>query len=299
MQQVREVTRVAGGFSFLEGPRWHRERLYVSDFYTHRVLAFDAAGQMRTVCTVPGQPSGLGFLPDGTLLVVSMTDRRLMRLDGDSLSEVADLSSLAPFWCNDMLVDNVGRAYVGNFGWDTLNQQRIAPTCLILVRPDGRVETAANGLVFPNGVVLADSGRTLLVAETFAARISAFDVAADGTLSNRRLWASFAEREFATLEESITSGALLPDGMVMDGEGTVWFGDAGGQGAIRVAEGGRVLDRINARELSVYAVALGGADRRSLYMCASSPLLSGDNPMVVRKSQLLMARVDVPAAPSG
>jgi sugar lactone lactonase YvrE len=290
----REVTCRAQGFSFLEGARWHGEHLYISDFYTHRVLALDEANTMRTVCRIPGQPSGLGFLPDGALLVVSMKDRRLIRVDDESLREVADLSAHTRFWCNDMLVDHAGRAYVGNFGWDAASEHAIRTTSLALVQPDGSVSVAADELVFPNGVVLTPDRKTLLVAETFAARISAFDVAIDGSLSGRRTWASFSSRLFETDHEALTAGVPLPDGMALDEAGALWIGDASGRGPIRVAEGGRILDRIDCDDLSVFAVALGGPDRRTLYMCASPPLLAEVDPVVVHESCLLSCRVDVP-----
>src|SRR5258706_4577520 len=176
-----EVVCLANGYSFLEGPRWKRNRLYVSDFYTRQVISVDDSGACERVCTVPGQPSGLGFAPDGALLIVSMQDRRLLRLESGSLSEVADLRAVAPFMCNDMLVDAKGRAYVGNFGWDSERDPTLHSTCLALVHPDGTVAVAAQDLIFPNGIVQSPDGRTLLVAETFAARVSAFDVALDGT----------------------------------------------------------------------------------------------------------------------
>lgn len=289
----REVRCIASGFSFLESPRWYSGNFYVSDFYTHRVMSFDERGQMRLVCVVPQQPSGLGFAPDGSLMVVSMKDCRLLRLSNEKLEEVANLSALAPFWCNDMLVDTRGRAYIGNFGWDSRDDPKIRPTRLILVRPDSTVTVVAEDLVFPNGVVLTPDGKTMLVAETFAARISAFDVAADGSLSNRRIWASFSDRLFETLGEALSSRALLPDGMALDVEGNLWVGDAAGRGPSRVGPGGKLLDHVDTGDLTVFAVALGGADRKTLYMCAAQPLLSGSDPESNHESSLLMCRVPV------
>lgn len=291
MSAAFAVRCVAEGFSFLEGARWHNGRLYVSDFYTHRVLSFDSAGTMETVCNVPGQPSGLGFAPDGSLRVVSMLDRRLMRFDGGQLTPVADLKPFAPNDCNDMLVDSQGRAYVGNFG---VLSPGILPTRLLLVRPDGAVSVAAEDLVFPNGVVISPEGRTLFVAETFAARVSAFCVASDGSLLNRRTWASFAPSSFETINDALNSGVTLPDGMALDAEGALWMGDAGGRGPVRVEKGGRILQRVDTGDLSVFAVALGGADRRTLYMCASPPLLANIDPEKHYRSCLLECRVDVP-----
>jgi sugar lactone lactonase YvrE len=294
MIKSRPIRSIATGFSFLEGPRWHDEQLFVSDFYTHRVLAFAADGAVRTVCSVPEQPSGLGFMPDGSMLVVSMRDRRLLRHSSSGLVEVADLRAFAPFWCNDMLVDALGRAYIGNFGWNVLEESRMRPTNVVLVLPDGSARPVADGLVFPNGTVITPDGKTMLIAETFAARISAFDVAADGSLHNRRTWATFSDKEFETIADAVAAGCLLPDGMALDAEGALWCGDAGGRGPVRISEGGKILERIDTGELSAYAVALGGSDRRTLYMCCSPPLLTSD-PSTEHRASLLACRVDVPA----
>ena len=290
-REPREIAVLGEGFSFLEGPRWHGDRLYVSDFYTHRVLAFDEAGGYQTVCEVPGRPSGLGFARDGSLLVVSMVDRRLLKLVGGELREVADLSRLAAWHCNDMVVDAKERAYIGNFGWDSDTDPSIVPTNLIRVDPDGNAEVVAEDLVFPNGTVLTSDGRILIVAETFASRITAFDVADDGSLSNRRIWAEFGDPG-ATIPATVASGLPLPDGMALDAEGALWIGDAAGPGARRVAEGGEILEVVETGGLSVYAVALGGNDRQTLFMCASPPLLQ-TNPAADHRSMLLSCRVDV------
>ena len=291
MSRVPRV--IAKGFSFLEGPRWHEGRLYVSDFYTHRVLAFDEAGSFEAICNVPGQPSGLGFLPDGSLLVVSMLDRRLLRLDGEALIQVADLSSLAPWHCNDMVVDKAGRAYVGNFGFDDSADERMQATNLICVERDGKAAVAAPDLLFPNGIVITPGADQMMIAETFAGRISAFDLAADGALSNRRTWASFISPPPATLAAAIASGVPLPDGLALDAEGALWIGDAAGKGAYRIREGGEMIDFVPTGGLAVYAVALGGADRRTLFLCAAPPLPHG-RPEVERRAVLMTCRVDSP-----
>lgn len=292
---MSDLRTIADGYSFLEGPRWRDDRLYASDFYTGRVVAFDEDGGASTVATVPGQPSGLGFTPGGDLLVVSMTDRAVLRIDDGALVEVADLRGVASWHCNDMLVDPAGRAYVGNFGWDSESDPRIVPADLALVAPDGSVSVAAPGLEFANGMVLSEDGRTLLVAETFAARITAFDVAADGSLSGRRAWATFADGTIRTVPEALACDAPLPDGMALDAEGAVWLGDAAGRGALRVCEGGAIVERIEVPGQAVYALALGGRDRRTLYMCAGPRLMEGD-PRVERRARLLACRVDVPGA---
>ena len=285
------VRRLADGFAFLESPRWHDGALYLSDFYTHRVLLADQQGRYRTVCEVPGQPSGLGFDPENRLLVVSMTDRKLLRLDGSRLTEVADLAALAPYHCNDMLVDDQGRAYIGNFGSD-VDLAGPRPTCLILVEPDGSARIAADDLIFPNGLAITPDGQTLLVAETFAYRITAFSRAVDGSLHSRRTWTSFGDPA-STMVEPLGSSRVTPDGICLDAEGALWVADATGTGALRVSPTGRRLAYVDTSPDAVYALALGGDDGRTLFMCAAPPLGQSD-PACESRSALLCCTVDVP-----
>lgn len=288
---------LADGFAFLEGPRWHRGRWYVSDFYTHRVHAIDSRGTVETVCELDDQPSGLGFAPDGSLLVVSMKQRRLLRVRESKVELIADLSAHAPFHCNDMLVDAHGRAYIGNFGWNLYEELEMRSTHLLMVQPNGEVCVVADGLTFPNGMALARDGRTLLVAESFASRISAFDVAGDGTLSGRRTWASFTDRSFSTIGDALEAGVVIPDGIALDANGTLWIADVSRRGAIRVAEGGEILESIDTGESTVYALALGGEEESTLCMCAGPPLLTYD-PANERRGRLLTASLR-PAARNG
>lgn len=291
---VRNATVLAEGFSFLESPRWHDGRLFASDFFNRRVLAFDDRFAATAICHTPGQPSGIGWLPSGSLLVSSMLDRRILRFEDGRFSEHANLGDLASWHCNDMTVDEAGRAYVGNFGWDDTASDRIQTTDIHCVEPDGRVGVAATDLIFPNGMAISADGTTFYVAETFAARITAFDRAAgDGTLSNRRTWASFATEETTSLAAICASGVPLPDGIALDAEGMLWIGDAGGRAALRVAEGGQIIDAVSSGDQAAYAVALGGADRQTLYICAAVPYGGGD-PSERFESRLLSAAVDVP-----
>lgn len=291
------VRQVAGGFHFLEGPRWHHGRLYFSDFADGKVYVLESDGRMELVCQAPNWLSGLGFTPSDELLVVAVQERRLLRCAGPAgLVEVADLSGVARYHCNDMLVDERGRAYIGNFGFD-MNLEGICATELVMVSPRREVSIVARDLIFPNGMARTADGRTLIVAETFAARLTAFDILADGSLAGRRTWAALSDRSFATVGECLGSGAPLPDGIALDTEGALWIGDAGGRAALRVAPGGEILDRVATPELSVFAVALGGPDLKTLYMCASPPLFSHD-PSVEKKAVLLATRVDVPGVPT-
>jgi sugar lactone lactonase YvrE len=276
---------VADGLMFPEGPRWHYGRLYFSDTFAGLVHSVGEDDSLQVVCEVPQRPSGLGFTPDGELLVVSMLDRRILRLTDDGPVVAFDLAAHALADINDMVVDASGRIYLGNYGSDVDNGEPVRPTHLLRVDPDGRVSVAAEDLVFPNGTVITPDGRTLVVAETLAFRLTAFDVGEDGSLSGRREWARFPGEP----------DAVLPDGLALDAEGAIWVGDARGSGIARVAEGGEVLARVDTGDLAVYAAALGGADRRTLYMCAAPPVEVGD-PENERLGALLKCRVDVPGA---
>lgn len=291
-----KMTLVADGFSFIEGARWRDGRLFASDMFNHKVLTIDGSGNTSPICTVPNSPSGLGFAIDGSLLVVSQADRRVLRWTGSDLEEWADLSKILPFMCNDMLVDSRGRAYVGNYGWDTDEDPTTQSTSIALVQPDGSASVGADDLVFPNGMVLSPDGRTLFVAETYGARVSAFDVATDGSLNNRRIWTSFSDKQFPTIEHAKRAGVILPDGMALDADGALWMGDAGGRAAVRVAEGGKILDRVDTGELTTYSVAIGGPDRLTLYMGAATPLLQIEMPLRpgVTKSSVFSCRIEVP-----
>lgn len=248
---------VLGGLVFPEGPRWHDGRLWFSDMHDHRVLALDDGGTVEEIVRVPMQPSGLGWQPDGRLLVVSMLDRSLMRLEADgTLALVADLSALASFHCNDMVVDSIGRAYIGNFGFDLDGRGPARTTSLVMVSEDGHACTVADELMFPNGMVITPDGTTFVVGESFGARLTAFDVAADGSLGNRRLWAQL-------------DGAV-PDGICLDEEGAIWVASPVSHEVVRVLEGGSIADRVAIPERKAYACMLGGDDRRTLYVCSAT-----------------------------
>jgi len=277
-----ELVTVLDGLAFPEGPRWHDGRLWFSDQHDRRVVATDADGKSETIVDVPEQPSGLGWLPDGTLLVVSMLDRKLMRYDGSALALHADLSALAPAPCNDMVVDARGRAYVGNFGYDMFGGGEYRTTNLVAVDPDGRAWEAADDLAFPNGCVVTPDGRTLIVGESAGARLVAFDIEDDGTLTNRREWAQLQPL-----------GATA-DGICLDAEGAVWVACPYSNRVLRVAEGGQLLEEV-AVDSGVFACALGGDDGRTLFMCSAAtfdPTMTKE----MRSGRIVATEVSVGAA---
>ena len=242
------------GLCFGEGPRWHEGRLWFSDMHDYKVYATDMDAKMETIAEIPGQPSGLGWLPDGRLLIVSMLDRKLLVRENGRLSEFSDIHALSRFHCNDMVTDNQGRTYVGNFGFDLHNNAEQVTTELVMVHPDGRAEVAATDLSFPNGTVITADGKTMIIAETMAARLTAFDIADDGYLSNRRIWAQLDK--------------ALPDGICLDEEGGIWVASPVSNEALRVLEGGEVTDRVIV-ENQAFACMLGGDDRKRLFILTS------------------------------
>jgi len=265
MPDERPLKTLAASGNFFECPRWHDGRWWVSDFYAHVVLTIGADGQVEPVLKVAGQPGGLGWLPSGDLLVVSMKDRRVLRrtADGD-VNLHADLSHLTSAHLNDMLV-HAGHAYVGNFGFDLMGGQAPAPADLVHIDPDGVAAIAARELWFPNGMVLTEGG-TLIVAETFAARLTAFEITADFDLTHRRVWAQVEPAPTpADLETMLGTLTFAPDGCALDAEGHIWAADGIGGDLCRVAPGGRIVDRIAMPAgLAAYACGLGGDDGRTL-----------------------------------
>jgi sugar lactone lactonase YvrE len=293
---MREVATVLDGLSYLECPRWHEGRIWVSDFYTHQVLsARDDGSDLRVEAEVPGQPSGLGWLPDGRLLVVSQHDNRLLRREADgSLVTHADLSAHVTGEPNDMVVDAQGRAFLGNFGFDLMAGEAVAPTTLLRVDPDGGLTQVADDMWFPNGSVITDDG-VLLVDETFGNRITAFDIQADGSLANRRVWASFgALPTDRDLQAALGQLKVAPDGCGLDAEGALWVADALAGRVLRIREGGEVLEELPVGT-GVFACMLGGADGRTLFLC-TAPDFDRAARSAAREAQLRSCRVDVPHA---
>ncbi len=280
------------GLSFGECPRWHDGRLWYSDFYASTVSSVSEDGDVRVEVEVPGEPAGLGWLPDGRLLVVARKPRTVLRLEADgSLSHYADLGPAATFHANDMVVCADGRAYVGNFGFDLdrFIEERGATffdpppppsTVLIRVDPDGGSHVAAEDMAFPNGTVVTPDGGTLIVAETLQGRLTAFDRAPDGSLDGRRVWAALSR--------------CSPDGICFDADDHIWVANAAGSQCLRVAEGGEVVDRVTTTQ-HCFACMLGGADRRTLYLM-TAPTSTESLASSSRGARIERITVDVPGA---
>lgn len=245
------------GFAFIEGPRWQGSALWFSDMHQDAVFRTDLTGETERIIEVPHQPSGLGWLPNGDLLVASMLDRTVYRYrPGETLTPYADLSHIAERRINDMLVDPTGRAWVGNFGFMFDEGEPVAPGTLARIDPDGSTHAAASGLLFANGMAILPGTDTLIVAETYGARLTAFDIGADGTLNGQRVWASLPD-------------GAVPDGICVDESGAVWVASPTTGSVLRLLEGGTVTDTISTGRQAI-ACALGGPDRNHLFISTSA-----------------------------
>jgi sugar lactone lactonase YvrE len=292
----RTLNPVLSGLTFLEAPRWHEGRVWLSDFYAHKVYSATEAGDdLRVEAEVPTQPGGLGWLPDGRLLVVSMTDARVLRREeSGELVTHADLSGMVSGQLNDMVVARDGHAYVGAFGFDLMGGEDMLPSMVLRVDPDGTASVAADDVFYPNGMAVTAAGR-LLVGESFGNAVASFAIAADGSLTDRRDFARFGPRPSArAVVDLIAELSVTPDGCALDADGALWVADPVHARVLRVAEGGAVLDEIQA-ELGLFACALGGSDGRTLFICAA-PDFDENARVATPEAQLLAVEVDVPAA---
>src|SRR5207244_895858 len=278
---VPELQILMSGLAFGESPRWHEDRLWFSDWGAHEVIAVDLEGQSEVIVRVPSFPLCIDFLPDGRLLIVSASAGLLLRREPDgSLVTHADLTGLADHKWNDMVVDGRGNAYINNVGFDFPGGE-FAPGILALVTPDGSARQVAEGIAFPNGMVVTPDNSTLILAESYGNRLTAFDIAADGGLSNRRVWADL--------------GAGAPDGICLDAENTIWYGDVPNKRCVRVRERGEILQTIDL-DRGCFACALGGADKRTLFLVATE--WSGTTSMAggARTGQVLVVEAPAPGA---
>jgi sugar lactone lactonase YvrE len=278
-----DVQVLMAGLVFGEQPRWHEDRLWFSDWGTQEVIAVDPEGNSEVILQAPSFPLCVDWLPDGRLLVVSSREGLLLRREPDgSLVTHGDLTGVSdPSAGNELVVDGRGNAYVNGGGFDLMAGEEFAPGIVALVTPDGSARQVADGIEFPNGMLVTPDDSTLIVAESYAKRLTAFDIAADGGLSNRRVWAD--------LDDGV------PDGICMDAENAVWYADVPNRRCVRVREGGEVLHTIEL-DRGCFACALGGPDRRTLFMMATEwngPANMFDGP---RTGQVLTVRAAAPGA---
>ncbi len=274
------------GLFFGECPRWHDGRLWFSDFFDHSVQSITTDAQLRTEVTLDGEPAGIGWLTDGRLLINSRLDRAILRQEPDgTLVRHGDLRPWATWHANDLVVADNGQAYAGNFGFDldglydgTVTPEQITTAALIRVDPDGTSAVAADGLEFPNGTVITEDAKTLIIAESMGGKLSAFDRTDDGTLINRRVWAALP--------------GIAPDGICLCADGTVWVANAAGAEAVRVKQGGEIVERVITSQ-GCFAVMLGGDDRQTLYLvtAASSHAAKARS---ARNGAIEVARTSVP-----
>jgi sugar lactone lactonase YvrE len=259
--------------AFAEGPRWRNGRLYFSDVHAGAVLAVSMDGAVERIAEIDGGPSGLGWLPDGTLLVAVGEPAAVLAVSpGGDAKMHADLADVAVYSPNDMVVDAAGRAYLGTCDVAGISTGAPGLGQIICVEPDGAVRVVDSEMRFPNGSVITPDGRTLIVGETFGQGLTARDVAADGSLSNKRVWAEVP--------------GSFPDGCCLDAEGAVWFADPVGRAAVRVGEGGEVLGRVETDMPGCYACTLGGHDMRTLF------LLTGRLGHPAKTTEALIGRIE-------
>ena len=281
---IQTLADATTGLKFTESPRWHNGKLWFLDIHDKRIKSVDLTGSVATVLDLPFLPNGFGLTPEGSIVVGDAFQRRIHRTAGTSLQQLADIGHLTAFCLSDGIVDAKGRLYVGDIGYN-FNDPAAKPveTCVIvLVGPDGRASVVADKLFFPNGMVITPNGRTLIVGETLGHRLTAFDIQADGSLSNRRVWAQLPP-------------SIGPDGICLDAEGAVWCANPEGtDSVVRVREGGQITDRITL-DTHAYAVMLGGPERRHLFISTSAshdPAEIQQNP----SASFQVVEVDIPGA---
>jgi sugar lactone lactonase YvrE len=279
MSAVPELHVLMSGLVFPESPRWHDDRLVFSDWGAHQVIGLDLEGRSEVIARIPSFPMCVDRLPDGRLLIVSSSDGALLRQDADgSLVTHSDLRGLDEHAWNDIVVDGGGNAYVNNIGFDFPGGE-FAPGIVALVTPDGSARQVADGVAFPNGMVVTPDNSTLIVAESYGNKLTAFDIAADGGLSNPRVWADL--------------GDGVPDGICIDSEMAVWYADVPNKRCVRVREGGEVLQTIEL-DRGCFACMLGGVDRRTLFITANEWRGSENMAEGSRMGQVVTAEAPAP-----
>jgi len=270
------------GLAFGESPRWRHDRLWISDWGAREIIAVDPAGKSEVMARAPSFPSCIDFLRDGLLLMVSAYDGLLLRRQPDgSVVTHADLTGLSHHPWNDIVVDGRDNAYVNNTGFDLRAGEKFAPGIIAVVGRDGSTRRVADGLWFANGIAVTPDNSTLIVAESYGKRLTGFDIAADGSLSNRRVWADL--------------GDGVPDGICLDAEGAVWYGDVPNKRCVRVREGGEVLQTVEL-DRGCFACMLGGVDRRTLFMVAREWRGSASMTDDARTGRVLTVEAPAPGA---
>lgn len=272
---------IAEGFRFLEAPKWRDGQLWLSDVFDMKVVALSEDGSKRlATIDIPHRPAGLGFLPNGDLVIISQADQKLMRWNGKELSVLADMAGHATGYLNDLAIDAAERIYCGDFGYDVVAGETARPTALYRVDPDQTISRVADAVEFPNGSVIINEGRTLIVAETWVGRVTAFDLSPEGVLSNRRVFADTAPRQ--------------PDGLCADAEGAIWVGFYNTGEFLRILDGGTITHRVKFDGHAI-SCTLGGHDGKTLFM---TTFLGNEADMAAgaRFSSVFTARVDVGAA---
>jgi sugar lactone lactonase YvrE len=272
------------GLKFTESPRWYNDKLWFIDIHDKRIKTIGMEGAVETVVDLPFIPNGFGIAPDGTILVGDAFARTIYRVENGALTRLADISNLTVFCLSDGIVDNQGRMYVGDIGYNFVDPTaKPVETCvLVLVATDGKATVVADHLSFPNGIVITPDGKTLIVGETIGNRLTAFDIIADGSLANRRIWAQLPS-------------SIGPDGICLDAQGGVWCANPEGQDSVvRVCKGGAITDRIQV-DTHAYAVMLGGPERKQLIICTSA---SHDPDQIHRRpsASFPLVDVDIPGA---
>jgi len=281
---VKTLASSATGIKFTESPRWHNDKLWFLDIHDKRIKTVDLSGSVTTVLELPFLPNAFGLTPQGIFVVGDAFQRRIHRMEGTALKQVADISNITNFCLSDGIVDAQGRLYVGDIGFNFVDPAaKPVETCVIvLVGPDGTASVVADKLYFPNGMVITPDGRMLIVGETLGHRLTAFDIQEDGFLRNRRVWAQLPS-------------SVSPDGICLDTEGGVWCANPEGEDSVvRVREGGEITDRIRVAT-HAYAVMLGGPERRHLFISTSG---SHDPAEIHRNpsASFHVVEVDVPGA---
>jgi len=277
-----QLTRLTSDVCFGEAPRWRDGKLWFSDIRGHKVKTVDLNGVVETILATDFEPSGLGWLLDGSMVVVSMIDHCVMRYDGEALTKLADVSHLSGGKLNDMVVDQFGHIYMSNLGYDYEKGEERVTTNIVRVDADGSSQAATPGVLCPNGMAITADGKTLIVGQSASAEVLGFDLAKDGTVSNRQVYAELPEGRIA-------------DGICVDAEGAVWVASPITKEFVRIKKGGEVTDIISTGERHAIACMLGGEDRKTLFCMTSAGIHLSASPEVL-EGAIEIATVDVPGA---